>query len=1363
MSEQETEQESEGSMSSVIGSVPPFQSESDDFEDWVEVFHQFLAGNKLDVTKAEDQCRGIFCSHLGLPTFTLLKDLVSPKKPSELKLSELITALKTHFKPAPKALSERYKFGKRVQQAGESVNQYVAELRKLATTCKFNCCLDERLRDQLILGLSSAPAQKVLFAKDDGIKLAEVVSIALAQETAQASTDLVRVSSPTRAATVHKTSGNRGKQAGRRAPQSSQSNKGQGRQQEGEAQSTCPNCGSNQHSTSRDCPHKDVVCHKCHRKGHFAKLCRSPKPVKSKPTHNKVSHSRVNVVKSVAPREYEIKLKVNNFSHVMEFDTGCQDSILSEDFWRNTLGAPALTKSKYVFRSYTNTTFRPLGELRVEIEYKGQVVSHNFPVFSGTSLFGRDLMKILKVDWSEIKSQCNKVKSNDSLESLLSEYSDVFSAPDGLIKNFKAKVVLKEDAVPRFLKARPVPFALREKVNQELDKMVSLGVFTKVETSEWASPIVVVPRSDGRIRITGDFKNTVNSQLHVTQYPLARAEDLFSNVSGGDKFSKLDGPDAFHQLALDESSKKCMVVNTHRGLYQYNVLPMGISSSPAIFQEFMDKLTTNIPMTGAFLDDCLCSGKDDDHHLGNLRRILQRMRESNYRLRKDKCIFMKPSVDFIGFVLSKEGIHTSPTKVNCIMAIQKPVNVSELSSFLGLVNFYRSFVPRFSAICEPLYRLTQKDTKWTWTQECQQAFDEIKRTLSSTEVLAHFDQSLPIGISCDASPVGLGVVLFHKYPDGTERPISYASKILSSAEKRYSQIDKEALGIYYGCKKYFQYLCGKKFILVTDHQPLVHIFSPTKQLPAYAASRINGWAVYLGQFQYEVVYRNTKQHGNADALSRHPVEKEDVTSEVESRVNLVATMNMENLPVTSKKIRLLSSRDKILSTVYRYVQNGWPTSVGKDDPIYPYYLRRDELSLVQGVIMWGIRVLVPTGLRQQLLTELHTGHFGIVRMKSLAREFIWWPNIDADIKALAQDCHTCRESSPSPPSAPLHPWEFPEKPWQRLHTDLAGPFLGKMWLIVMDAHSKWPEVFCLNNNATTSNIVSKIRDCIVRFGIPDQIVSDNGTQYTSQEFQDFCKSNGIRHTTSSVYHPRSNGEAERFVKTFKKSMHGAKSEWELTLQRFLFSYRLTPHATTGSAPCELLQGRKLKCLLDLVRPDPSSNTADSQLRQEESFNKRTRTREFQIGQRVWVKTFSKNNPTWSLGVIESRKGPLTFVVLVDDVPYRRHQDHILDAGSEISFRKNVEEGVEPDDVPIDFQSPVRQRRSTPRVVTPVPVMPLNVESEDDDVFEEAEAADDVPQLPGTPVPNQEPPKRTPYEHRVKRARVPTDRFKPGSK
>ncbi|XP_011167522.2 uncharacterized protein K02A2.6-like [Solenopsis invicta] len=194
---------------------------------------------------------------------------------------------------------------------------------------------------------------------------------------------------------------------------------------------------------------------------------------------------------------------------------------------------------------------------------------------------------------------------------ILKEYSDVFDQPVGVIRGFKAKLVLKENAVPCFFKPRPIPFSLRDKADKELDKMEKSGAISRIETSEWASPLVVVPKLNGSICITGDFKRTINNQLHIQQYPLARTDELFEKVSGGQNFTKLDGLDAFHQVEVDESCKKYLVINTHRGLYQYNVLPEGIALSPAIFQELIDRMLKEIPMTGSFVNDTISTGKND--------------------------------------------------------------------------------------------------------------------------------------------------------------------------------------------------------------------------------------------------------------------------------------------------------------------------------------------------------------------------------------------------------------------------------------------------------------------------------------------------------------------------------------------------------------------------------------------------------------------------------------------------------------------------------------------------------------------------------------------------------------------------------
>ncbi|CAL8137815.1 unnamed protein product [Orchesella dallaii] len=373
--------------------------------------------------------------------------------------------------------------------------------------------------------------------------------------------------------------------------------------------------------------------------------------------------------------------------------------------------------------------------------------------------------------------------------------------------------------------------------------------------------------------------------------------------------------------------------------------------------------------------------------------------------------------------------------------------------------------------------------------------------------------------------------------------------------------------------KFYKYLCGRKFVLVTDHKPLLAIFGSKTSLQPYAAARLHRWSVFLSQFEYAIEYRSTNDHGNADALSRLPLADPAMEDEEAKEVNLIACENIDKIPVTHKQIKQSTARDKELSKVLLYVQSGWPRQLSSEETYLQHFFRkRDELSTSQGVLLWGIRVIIPSGLRKQLLSSLHESHQGIGKMEALARQFVWWPDMDNEIECLAKSCTECCSSRPDPPTAPLHPWQFPEGAWQRLHIDLAGPLFNRMYLVVMDAHSKWPEVFDMSSNTTSQKVIEKLRDCFVRFGLPEQIVSDNGRQFVSREFKQFCHSNGIRHTTSSPYHPRTNGEAERFVNTFKQSMMQSIDELTFRLQRFLFSYRCTPHSTTIIAPAELLIG-----------------------------------------------------------------------------------------------------------------------------------------------------------------------------------------------
>ena len=350
--------------------------------------------------------------------------------------------------------------------------------------------------------------------------------------------------------------------------------------------------------------------------------------------------------------------------------------------------------------------------------------------------------------------------------------------------------------------------------------------------------------------------------------------------------------------------------------------------------------------------------------------------------------------------------------------------------------------------------------------------------------------------------------------------------------------------------------------------------------------------------------------------------------------------------------------DRVLSKVYRYAQNGWPGSVSED--LQPFKSKQDEIGLEGGCLMWGIRVIIPAKLQSAVLQSLHMGHPGITRMKATARSYFWWNGLDLDIEKLANSCESCQAVKSSPAVAPLHPWAWPDAPWKRIHVDFAGPFLGKMFFIVVDAHSKWPEVISMSST-TAQSTIEVLRSLFSRYGLPEQLVSDNGAQFTSEEFTQFMKVNGIKHIRSAPYHPATNGLAERFVQTFKRAMKASEGEGKTLSQRlsqFLFSYRASPQATTNTSPSELFLGRTLRTRLDLLRPNCRSRVVSKQADQKIHHDRCSRPRSFVQGQAVMVRDFCPNACKWMKGVVVQQLGPVTYTVEVEGKLLKRHVDHL---------------------------------------------------------------------------------------------------------
>ena len=373
--------------------------------------------------------------------------------------------------------------------------------------------------------------------------------------------------------------------------------------------------------------------------------------------------------------------------------------------------------------------------------------------------------------------------------------------------------------------------------------------------------------------------------------------------------------------------------------------------------------------------------------------------------------------------------------------------------------------------------------------------------------------------------------------DGSERPIAFASRTLLLSERNYAQLEKEVLSLIFGINKFHTYLYGRHFSLVTDHKPLTTILGPNKGIPSMTAARLQRWAVRLSAYSYTIEFRPTQQHSNADGLSQLPL---NVVYASDSAPNpsCFNVKQIESLPVTATDLATATHTDPILSQVYASTQKGWPTQVNIE--LQPFYTRREEVTVEAGCVLWGTRKIIPSKLRQKLLDELHRDHPGITKMKSVSRSYYWWPKLDWDIESLVKACVECQAVKNTPHVAPAHPWLWPTKPWKRVHLNFTGPFQGAMYLVAVDSHSKWPEVFIMSTT-TVSKTIEVLCVMFAAYGLPDQIVLDNGPQFISSEFATFLKQNRVKHICSTPYHPSTNGHAEWLIQSLKQSLKATRN------------------------------------------------------------------------------------------------------------------------------------------------------------------------------------------------------------------------------
>ena len=691
-------------------------------------------------------------------------------------------------------------------------------------------------------------------------------------------------------------------------------------------------------------------------------------------------------------------------------------------------------------------------------------------------------------------------------------------------------------------------------------------------------------------------------------------------------------------------------------------MPFGVKSAPEHYEKKMKQELEGLEGVISLMDDILIHAKTKQEHDQRLNKALERLACAGVTLNEEKCEFGKESIRFAGHIISGEGVQSDPEKTEAIRQMDAPKNVSEVRRFLGMVNQLGKFIPHLAEKTKGLRELLIKKNTWNWNISHQSAFERLKEELVSTPVLAHYDSAKEIWVSADASSYGLGAVL-QQVDNGEVKPVAYASRSMSATEQRYAQVEKEALATTWACEKFSDYLLGKDFKVETDHKPLVSLLGSKNldELPP----RIQRFRMRLMRYSFTIVHIPGKNIITADALSRAPMSAgptkadQQLSEDTQSFVSSI----IKGLPASEKRleeIRQKQDDDEVCCKLREYcLQEEWPDKPKLHSSLRAYWPFRGEITVQDSLLMMGSRLIIPSSMRLDILDKIHTGHQGIRKCRERAKQSVWWPGLSRQIEDMVTTCTVCCKERTNR-AEPMMENDFPERPWQKVASDLFH-YHDIWYIIAVDYFSRFFEMSPLKN-LESETIVSHLKSFFARYGIPETLFTDNGTQYVSDTFRKFSQEWGFTHTTSSPKFAQSNGEVERAVQTAKSLLKKSSGDPYLSL----LSYRATP-LHNGCSPSELLMGRKLRTTLP-VTPEKLKPVWPElgEIQRKEREYKQKQAKDFNLhhnakplsklspGEKVWVT--DKRIPGT---VVREADEPRSYHVKTDKTTLRRNRKHLV--------------------------------------------------------------------------------------------------------
>ena len=730
----------------------------------------------------------------------------------------------------------------------------------------------------------------------------------------------------------------------------------------------------------------------------------------------------------------------------------------------------------------------------------------------------------------------------------------------GKIHDVQADIVVTDPTPVRSPTYR-YPEKAKEIISNMLEEMEEKDII-EPSTAAWLSPIVLVKKPNGSQRMCLDYRK-VNTHLQVDIHPLPRLEKMVETAAGNKYYATLDMQDAYYQVELGEQSRDLTTFSDGVSLYRFKRLPFGLSCSPAIFSRVMGNMLTPLVKQGwvkNYLDDIILWAPSFSSLLKRLDTLFKHLSSHGVKLNVGKCHFGQPEVRFLGHIVSKDGCRPCPENVNAVVDMKPPSNIKEVRRFLGMCGFYRKHIKDYAKIAVPLTNLLRQKELFRWTPKCQQGFEQLKGSLTSAPVLIKPSMTTPFELHADASMDHVGAVLMQNQ-DGSLKPVGYFSKKLKPVEQRYSTTDREALAIVLACHRFHHFLWGVSFTIHADHQPLVSVFKRKTK-----SSRMNRWVVEMQDYRFRVEYRPGRKNLVADQLSRP--------------VRLIYQHTIDSyLGLTKEQLQTKQVEEPRWAQLIAFLEGGpIPKRKYARTLITQFIIHEGLLYLSADKHDNSIQLkLVPQEMRKVALKLGHekaSGHLGRRKTIDCLESYFYWPSLRSDVNKYVKGCVTCQRHKEG--RALQQPYqELPpvQRSLDRVSIDVTDMLSGsngyRYVLTIIDHYSRYVKFLPMRTKSSeevSKNFLSYLND----FGVPLSMIMDNGTEFTSTQFRELCKSHKINTGYTTPYHPQGNSISERMHRTMKTVLNllceGHPYHWPKYLGETQRVLNTAVHTTLGEQP-----------------------------------------------------------------------------------------------------------------------------------------------------------------------------------------------------